>query len=77
MVKLRGIHLVADSIEELHHFAGKIVVGKSWFHSTPFPHYDLICPHKIERALIAIEKIEKKKDRIKAEVHDIFQNYLK
>lgn len=77
MVKLQGIHLVSDSTEELHEFARKIVVGKSWFHLTPYPHYDIICSHKIDRVLSLMDKIERKKDRVKAEIQDIFQNYLK
>ena len=81
MIYLKGIHLTADSTEELHRFASRIVLGRSWFHPTPFPHYDIICPHKQERAYQAIEKIlEKKKKRekvdevkINLEVRDIFR----
>jgi hypothetical protein len=68
MVYLKGIHLMSDSTEELHNFARKIVVGKSWFHLAPEPHYDLICPHKIDRAVALIEKRAKRKVKIDLEI---------
>jgi len=35
-------HLWADTIEELHQFAGSIKLKKAWFQDLPgFPHYDL------------------------------------
>ncbi|MDO8769435.1 MAG: DUF4031 domain-containing protein [Burkholderiaceae bacterium] len=35
-------HLVADSIEELHQFAARHQLPRSWFHATAkYPHYDV------------------------------------
>ena len=35
-------HLWADTVEELHAFAAKIGMRRSWFQDRPrFPHYDL------------------------------------
>lgn len=35
-------HLVADSLEELHQFAAKQLLPRSWFHATAkYPHYDV------------------------------------
>ena len=35
-------HLVADCIEELHYFAGRLRLQPSWFQGeSSFPHYDL------------------------------------
>lgn len=44
-------HMVADSLEELHEFAGLLKLDRKWFQPRSWPHYDL-SPHK--RAL-AIE----------------------
>jgi len=42
MVYTDKIHLVADHIEELHHFAAKIGLRREQFQSHPrHPHYDL------------------------------------
>ncbi|AZF28691.1 DUF4031 domain-containing protein [Pseudomonas sp. R2-60-08W] len=44
-IKWRGrewSHLVADSLEELHAFADKLGLRRSWFQSKTFyPHYDV------------------------------------
>lgn len=38
----QACHLVADSVQELHIFAWKIGLHKSWFRDKPeLPHYDL------------------------------------
>lgn len=35
-------HLVADSVEELHYFAGRMMLKPAWFQDKPErPHYDL------------------------------------
>ena len=37
-----GCHLYADSLSELHTFAQRIGMRRSWFQDRPgFPHYDL------------------------------------
>lgn len=37
-----GVHLVADTIEELHAFALSIGMKRSWFQNHRKPHYDLL-----------------------------------
>ena len=35
-------HLVADDLEELHHFAQRLSLPRSWFHRrASLPHYDV------------------------------------
>lgn len=42
MVYTDGIHLVADSLDELHEFADKIGLKREWFQDHPsHPHYDI------------------------------------
>ena len=45
-------HLLADTEEELHAFAGKIDVRRSWFQGYATPHYDLT-PARRDRAVKA------------------------
>jgi len=33
--------MVADSVEELHYFAGRMRLMRSWFQRGSLPHYDL------------------------------------
>lgn len=43
MIYTDGVHLVADSLDELHNFADKIGMKRSWFqYSKKHPHYDLL-----------------------------------
>ena len=38
----QACHLVADSVEELHFFAGRMRLKPAWFQNRPYlPHYDL------------------------------------
>lgn len=42
MVYTDGVHLIADSVDELHTFAQKIGLKHSWFQNHPkHPHYDI------------------------------------
>lgn len=43
MVYTDGIHLIADTLEELHRFAYLINLKRCWFHGVrkKHPHYDL------------------------------------
>jgi len=44
-------HLVADSLEELHHFAGSLGLRRTWFQGkASYPHYDVTTAVR-ERAL--------------------------
>ena len=55
-IKWRGklwCHLVADTLEELHTFAARIGLRRSWFQDhASFPHYDVTTDVR-ERALLA------------------------
>lgn len=47
MIYTDGIHLIGDSLEELHEFAKSIGLGKHWFDANPkHPHYDLFKSQK-------------------------------
>ena len=38
----QSCHLVADSVCELHYFAGRMMLKPAWFQDKPeLPHYDL------------------------------------
>lgn len=38
----QSCHLAADSVEELHYFAGRMRLKPAWFQDKPeLPHYDL------------------------------------
>lgn len=50
MVYIDGIQLRATTPEELHRFARKIVLSRSWFRKHPYACYDVICTHNRERA---------------------------
>lgn len=44
-------HMVADTVEELHHFAQRLGLRRDWFQDrTMYPHYDITLNVK-ERAL--------------------------
>ncbi|MDU7557682.1 MULTISPECIES: DUF4031 domain-containing protein [unclassified Pseudomonas] len=44
-------HLAADTLDELHSFASRLGLRKSWFQSKGYPHYDVTVSMR-ERALI-------------------------
>jgi len=48
-----GVHLIADSLDELHAFAGKMRFPKSWFQNKKreHPHYDLTTTRAAYRAI--------------------------
>lgn len=37
----RWCHLVADTLDELHDFAGRLGLRRSWFQCEKYPHYDV------------------------------------
>lgn len=56
MIYTDGIHMISSySLEELHHFAREVLkLHPRWFHPSPrHPHYDLLTPESVERALAA------------------------
>ena len=38
---INSCHLFADTIKELHAFAGRIGLKRAWFQDNNIPHYDL------------------------------------
>lgn len=48
-----GVHLVADSLDELHAFARRLCFPKSWFQNKKreHPHYDLMTSRVTARAI--------------------------
>lgn len=53
MVYTDGVHLVADSLAELHEFADKILLKRCWFQNHhDHPHYDIL-GKKVKMALDA------------------------
>jgi len=51
MVYTDGVHLKADSINELHKFASKIGLKREWFQDHRHQHYDLTSNKMRERAI--------------------------
>lgn len=51
MVYTDGVHLVADSLRELHAFAHSLGLRGEWFQGKRRPHYDLTTPRALARAL--------------------------
>ena len=54
MVYTDGVHLIADTIDELHEFARMMGLKKEWFQARPcasFPHYDLTTRRALARAV--------------------------
>jgi hypothetical protein len=51
-------HLMADSLDELHLFASRLMLRKAWFQNhSRYPHYDLTENKRREAVLLgAIEK---------------------
>ncbi len=45
------VHLVADTLPELHAFARKLGLRPEWFHDERHPHYDLTTPRARQRAV--------------------------
>lgn len=50
-----GVHLVADSLDELHTFAASVGLGRKYYHGIRkgHPHYDLITAETKMKALSA------------------------
>jgi len=70
MVYTDGVHLVADSLIELHQFARKIGLKKEWFQDKRIPHYDLTTTTKRLKAighgaaLVTERDIVKRRERV-------------
>ncbi len=55
MILTDGVHLMSDeSLIELHEFAARIGLKRSWFQPHPrHPHYDLTTSRKLSTAVLA------------------------
>jgi hypothetical protein len=62
MVEFDGVWLKATSSEELHEFARKMGVSRSWYSVHPVPHYEVICAFRHEAIVRHINKREKIKN---------------
>ena len=52
MIYTDGIHLVGDSLQELHRFAHSVGLKREWFQEHPcHPHYDITTPRKLRKIL--------------------------
>ena len=57
----RACHLVADSVEELHYFAGRLMLNPSWFQSKSVPHYDLTTGMRFKAVKLGAIEIDRNK----------------
>ena len=54
-------HLVADSVEELHYFAGRMGRKPSWLQGGSLPHYDLTKGMRLLAVKLGAVEITRKK----------------
>ncbi len=59
----KGCHLIADSIEELHNFADKLSLKRSWFQckNGNLPHYDLTENKRFQAVMLGAIEIDRQK----------------
>lgn len=58
----RACHLVADSVEELHAFAERLGLRRSWFQSkSDLPHYDLTTGMRFKAIRLGAIEIDRNK----------------
>ena len=66
MVYTDGIHVIADTLEELHNFAQLIGLKREWFQDNPrHPHYDTVSRKTQRAALKKGAKIRGSKELIR------------
>lgn len=53
--------MVADTVEELHEFAAKIGLKRSWFQDKSLPHYDLTKRRRTMALLAGAIEIDRRK----------------
>lgn len=51
-------HLLADSEDELHAFAGRLGMRRSWFQPKSFPHYDLTSSRRQDAVAMGAQEID-------------------
>ena len=58
----QSCHLVADSVEELHYFAGRMRLNPAWFQNKPeLPHYDLVKGFRMSAVKLGAIEVGRKK----------------
>ncbi len=58
----QSCHMVADSVEELHYFAGRMRLKPSWFQDqSSLPHYDLTKNFRLLAVKLGAIEIDVKK----------------
>ncbi len=57
----QACHMVADSVEELHYFAGRMGLKRSWFQRGSVPHYDLTKGMRLLAVKLGAVEITRKK----------------
>ena len=57
----QACHLMADSEEELHYFAGRMGLFRSWFQRGSLPHYDLTKNMRLLAVKLGAVEIDRKK----------------
>lgn len=63
MLYFDGVHLTADSLQELHTYAESIALKRCWFHAAcKHPHYDIVSPSKLQ-AVTKDSQIKRVKSR--------------
>lgn len=53
-------HLIADTLEELHDFAGQLGLRRAWFQNKILPHYDLTRNKRAQAVRLGAEEISRK-----------------
>lgn len=57
----QACHLVADSVEELHKFARRLGLKRSWFQNKSLPHYDLTTGMRFKAIRLGAVEIDRNK----------------
>ena len=52
MIYTDGVHLTADTVEELHRFAELIGLNRCWFHNSNHLHYDLMKSEEMRSVML-------------------------
>lgn len=50
-------HLMADSVEELHEFAGKLGLKPEWYQGRSIPHYDVVASKRRKALMLGAQAI--------------------
>jgi hypothetical protein len=53
-------HLIADTVEELHEFAARLGMKRSWFQPVSSPHYDLTVRRRAKAVALGAIELDRK-----------------